>query len=217
MISRLLRMKRASLGVAHSTTSLYTLLCLTMNRSQSNHAKPRFPTSLSPQRIHLAGRAAAEAQHYYQHQKPRRPKKEIVALAIAALGALVSASTLVACLKYSDTVEFTQRKRLNVFSSDDFASSFGRTAGMGKSSANLEFAEEFAPESIWPDDHPNTIAVKRVLQRLVESNGLENLDWKVYVLNGPGESRTSNPQVPFLNISRNTNYQYITGRHGGRI
>jgi hypothetical protein len=42
--------------------------------------------------------------------------------------------------------------------------------------------------SILPEDHPMSIMVREVLQRLLPSSGLEHLDWKVLVVEGPGKS-----------------------------
>lgn len=42
--------------------------------------------------------------------------------------------------------------------------------------------------SLLPDDHPMTIMVRQVLERLLPSTGLEHLDWKVHVVSAPGKS-----------------------------
>jgi hypothetical protein len=43
-------------------------------------------------------------------------------------------------------------------------------------------------QSLLPDEHPYKILVSSVLQKLVEANGLQDIEWEVSIVNAPSES-----------------------------
>jgi hypothetical protein len=107
---------------------------------------------------------------------------------LTAVGALITATIGGFCFVNRDEVEWTKRKRYRCF--DDAAIALKESGLVPNGwAANalrvLEGARTTVPPGILPDGHPQTVVVKQIFDKLVEANGLQDLDWKIYVLDAP--------------------------------
>jgi hypothetical protein len=114
---------------------------------------------------------------------------------IAWSGVAISMGLGVLWVKFQEEVPFSGRKRLNFFGgTGDFQKyMLGHKQQCLASVSYLEKILVLAPRNpglIWPDDHPMTVVVKSIFNRLVASSGVDPAGWAVYIANAPSKSPT---------------------------
>jgi hypothetical protein len=113
---------------------------------------------------------------------------------IAWIGIVITVGLGALRVKFQEEVPFSGRKQLNFFGSGDSQKYLlGYKQKRHLCDAYLERILALAPQKpglIWPDDHPTTIAVKKVFSRLVASSGVDPAGWMIYIANAPGRCRS---------------------------
>lgn len=124
-----------------------------------------------------------------QCQYQGQPKSRTLAKVSACLAALATLYGLARYISnYGHEVPFVGRKRFEFDKSTHLVEKeYQYNKVIRQAMIILELAQSHCPETIWPEDHPNTIATQRIFKQLLEANGMQNQDWEIHVLNAPGK------------------------------
>lgn len=168
-------------------------LALTQTRYQRHDAydevKNRVVSNLSSQHV-ISPLAAARVPERPRRQIPWKKLSGRFGVGLTALGGLIIITIAGLCFVYRDEVEGTNRKRFRCLDNAAIAIcefQFSPNGGAAGAMRKLESARNAIPPGILPDDHPQTMIIKRIFEQLVKSSELQELDWEIYVLDAPSE------------------------------